>query len=236
MILAGKRSPEKKDIEAAILDEGFMYLEIHLDDFHLENTDAIKENIIKTIEHLEKKEHTIVIISFHTPHFDTSHPEYLKKTIDLARHFNAYTIFHSNKLTVEETLDIAKQISSADKTMLILENKTTMDIKSTVHNFIPDYDIALDIAHLYRASHNIYQDFELLMTSFRNKIKLIHLNDSTKHQDGLALGDGDIDIETIAAIIKKTGFSGPIIIETPTKSQQDSKEKFEKILSKVQEL
>lgn len=233
MILAGKRSPEKKDIEAAIIDEGFMYLEIALDDFHLENIEAIRDIIISTREHLEEKGHTLVIISFHTPHFDSSHPEYLKKTIDLARHFNAYTVFHSNKLTLEETLDIAGQISPADKSMLILENKTTMDIKSIVHNYVPDYDIALDIAHLYRASHNIYQDFELLISSFKNKIKLIHLNDSTKQQDGLPLGDGDIDIETIAAIIKKTGFSEPIIIETPRESQQDSKEKIEKILAKV---
>ncbi len=233
MILAGKRSPEKKDIEAAILDEGFMYLEIALDDFHLENTEAIRDIIISTREQLKEKGHTLVIISFHTPHFDSTHPEYLKKTIDLAKHFNAYTIFHSNKLTLEETLDMAKQINPDDKNMLLLENKTTMDIKSIVHNYVPDYDIALDIAHLYRASHNIYQDFELLISSFKNKIKLIHLNDSTKQQDGLPLGNGDIDIETIAAIMKKTGFSEPIIIETPRESQQDSKEKIEKILSKV---
>lgn len=233
MILAGKRSPEKKDIEAAVLDEGFMYLEIALDDFHLENTEAIRDIVINTIERLKEKKHTLVIISFHTPHFDSAHPEYLKKTIDLAKHFNAYTIFHSNKLTLEETLDIARQISPDDKNMLLLENKTTMDMKSIVHNYIPEYNIALDIAHLYRASHNIYQDFELLMTSFKDKIKLIHLNDSTKQQDGLALGDGDIDFQTIAAIIKKTCFNGPIIIETPTKSQQDSRENIEKILSKV---
>lgn len=230
MILAGKRSPDPKEIEAAVLDDGFMYLEIALDEFHLENMEAIKETIIKAREDLKKIGKTLVIISFHTPHFGNNHPEYLKKTMDLAGHFNAYTVFHSNRLTLTETLDIAKQVNSVEKSALLLENKTTMDMKSIVHSLVPDYNIALDIAHLYRASHNIYQDFELLISSFKNKIKLIHLNDSTKQQDGLPLGDGDIDFQTIAGILKKSCFSEPLIIETPRESQQDSREKIEKIL------
>lgn len=225
MILAGKRTPEQLNITDSVLD-GFTHLELHLETKHLDNIEIAKKNIQTAIDELEKMNKPLTIVSMHTPHFHKDQEEYLKKTLELATHFNAYAIFHSNQLTVTETLDIAKR-HACDR--LILENKTNMDLQSIVHNILPSHNMALDIAHLYRGSQNIYHDLEILITTYKKKIKIIHLNDATKEKDGLPIGDGIIDFPTIMNILKKTGYNDPIIIETPPVTQLESKEKIEKL-------
>ncbi|MFH1432468.1 MAG: TIM barrel protein [archaeon] len=225
MIMAGKTTPEHLKITNSVLD-GFSHLELQLETKHLDNIGVAKENIQTAIDELEKMNKPLTIVSMHTPHFHNGQEEYLKKTLDLSRHFNAYAIFHSNQLTIEETLDIAKR--HADD-RLILENKTNMDLQSIVHNILPHHNMALDIAHLYRGSQNIYHDLEILITTYKKKIKIIHLNDATKEKDGLPIGDGVIDFPTIMNILKKTGYKEPVIIETPPDTQLESREKIEKL-------
>ncbi len=228
ILLAGKTTPQYVNLTKAVYS-GFRYFELHLEQRHLDNAEITKENIQTAQEELKKINKTFRIISLHTPHFDKDHPQYLKKTIDLAEHLNAYTILHSTNLTIEETLELAK---TADSDKLLIENKTIMDLKSIVHNIIPYHNMALDIAHLYRASQNLYNDLEILINTYKTRIKLIHLNDSTKQKDGLAIGDGDIDFPTIMHILKKTAYNEPIIIETPPSSQAESRQKIEKLIGR----
>ncbi len=224
MILAGKTTPEYVNLTKAV-HNGFRHLELSLEQKHLNNIEITKENIQTATDNLKKTNKTFEIISIHTPHINKDETEYLKKTQDLAKEYNAYTIFHSTNLTIEETIELAKTM---DQNHLLIENKTTMDIKSIVHNILSHHDMVLDIAHLYRASQNIYNDLEILISTYKNKIKLIHMNDSTKQKDGLPIGDGDIDLPTIINILKKTAYAEPMIIETPTSTQAESKQKIMK--------
>lgn len=230
MILAGKSTPEHDNITKAVMN-GFNYLELQLDTKHIDNIEITKKNIEKAQQELKKINKTFRIISIHTPHFDKEHPKYLYKTIEFSKQFKAYTIFHSKELTLIDTLAIAKTVES-DR--MILENKTTMDMKSIVHNIISTHGLALDIAHLYRASQNIYNDLEILLETFKKNIKLIHMNDSTKIKDGLAIGDGDIDFPTIMQIIQKTKYTESMIIETPPDSQEESRKKIERLIGGTQ--
>lgn len=226
IILAGKTTPEYVNLTKAV-HNGFRHLELALEQRHLNNIEITKENIRTAIEELKKTNKTFEIISIHTPHINKNETEYLKKTQDLAKEYNAYTIFHSTNLTIEDTIELAKTI---EQDHLLIENKTTMDLKSIVHNILPYHDLVLDIAHLYRTSQNIYNDLEILISTYKNKIKLIHMNDSTKQKDGLPIGDGDIDFHTIINILKKTAYTEPMIIETPQSSQPESRQKIQKLI------
>ncbi len=226
LILAGKTTPEYVNLTKAV-HNGFRHMELALDKRHLNNLEITKENIQTAIDELKKTNKTFEIISIHTPHINKDETEYLKKTQDLAKKYNAYTIFHSTNLTIEYTIERAKTM---DSDHLLIENKTTMDLKSIVHNILPYHVMVLDIAHLYRASQNIYNDLEILISTYKNKIKLINMNDSTKQKDGLPIGDGDIDFPTIISILKKTAYTEPMIIETPPSSQAESRQKIMKYM------
>lgn len=222
IIIAGKRAPEFKQLVAAI-HEGFENLELYLEEKHLDNFGFLVDNILLAQKEAAKVlNRKLNIVSIHTPHTDKI--EYFNKTVELAKKFDAWIIFHSYKINIMADFLDSGKIEKYDK--IAIENSTTFDIKDiTKHILGRGYFLCLDTAHFYMGAKNFANELDLLLENYADKIRIVHLADAIKTKDGLAIGDGDIEFGTLCTKLASSGMNGIITIEVPVEKQLESWQK-----------
>ena len=213
MLIAGKCPPES-DALAAAADRGFEAVELYLERHHLEPV----EETIDTVRSSD-----VQVVSVHTPHVPLAERECLDRTDRLAAACNAYVVFHSRYINHVDTADV-EQLTL--RSPYGYENKTGVSSRHLRHMILrPGHDLVLDVAHLFMAEHEYRQELESLLMEYSDQIKVVHLCDSTPTQDGLAFGEGDIDMEATAQLLDRC-FEGTIVLEVMPNHQRAALETF----------
>jgi len=212
MDIIGKIILENKKIEQVSKD--FNVVEAGLEKNNL-------DNIEKALNMLRNS--GLSIYAVHTPHITVDEIEYFKKAETVAKEFNALLVFHSNKLPITYYLKII-DILTYDK--VSIETNPGISINA-IENFIlkKGKKFCLDIAHLYISSDtNFYSDLKYLVDKYKNQINHIHISDSTKFEDNLPVGEGEIDFKKVMNIIRICNCKA--VIEVMSKYQKDGRDKI----------
>lgn len=215
MIVAGKCPPESEELEEA-KEKGFDSVELYLEKEHLE----MFEETVRTIENSP-----VDVVSIHTPHVHLENRGYIVLADQLAQRLDAYLVFHSQYLHHThipklEELDIVADYG--------YENNPGVS-RTFLKNGILDrgHDMVLDTAHFYLGDHD-YTDLESFLESHEDQINLIHLCDSSDSRDGLAFGEGEMDMEQTCRVIDESGFDGILVLEVMPEDQADALEKWKR--------
>lgn len=218
MIITGKCPPEEEELEK-VKERGFDKVELYLQKKHL-------NNIHETLRTLEKSD--VDVVSVHTPHVHLDDKGYITLADQLAQEIDAYLVFHSQYMHHTHIPDLERlEIESKYG----YENNPGVS-KTFLQNAIIDqgHDLVLDTAHFYLGDHTPADLKEFLDTNM-DQINLIHLCDSSDLKDGLAFGDGVMDMEKICQIIYESEFDGILVLEVMPERQKDALEKLEQYTS-----
>lgn len=214
--VAGKCEPEADALRTAA-DRGFDAVELYLERQHL---DALEE----TVEVVEDA--AVSAASVHTPHVTPEEHEYYELTDRLAVELEAYLVLHSKYVMhvfAPEMEAIGFDAAHGH------ENNTGASVMHLEEMILArDNDLVLDTAHLYTAEREYHDALEYLLSTYPDQIGLIHLTDSTRRDDGLPFGDGEIDLAATVETIRKSDFDGPIVLEVMPEAQTAARHAFER--------
>ena len=211
MEIVGKCPPEKEEL-GKMEDRGFEKIELYTERKHFDNI----EDTLKTVKNSD-----LEIVSVHTPHV---HIDDDKAYFWLADYFcnklDAYLVFHSQYLhhthipRIEE-MDIKSNYG--------YENNPGIS-RSYLENCIlkKGHEMVLDTAHLFMAEEDFYEELEHILEAYDSQIDVMHICDSTKTDDGLAFGEGEMDMERTAEIIADSEFDGILVLEVMPRDQEDA--------------
>ncbi|WP_342210793.1 sugar phosphate isomerase/epimerase family protein [Halorhabdus rudnickae] len=214
--VAGKCPPEADALQAAA-DRGFDAVELYLERDHLEDIPAVARTV---------RQSPIAAASVHTPHVTPDEHAYYERADDLAVALDAYLVLHSKYVMHVFAPDVEAIGFSAPHGH---ENNTGASVLH-LEEMILDRgtDLVLDTAHLYTAEREYQSALEHLLTSYPDQVGLIHLTDSTRRDDGLPFGEGDIDLEATVETIRESAFDGPIVLEVSQDAQAAALDAFER--------
>lgn len=213
MIVAGKAPPEREELEEAN-QRGFDCVELLVRKEHLDDLDELVEIV---------EDSDVDAVSVHTPHVTLDEAEYFRRADELALRLDAFLVFHSQfmhhvHIPEMEELELESPMgyeNNPGSSMRVLE--------STILE--PGHDLVLDTAHLYIAEENYLSHVERLLDDHPDQVPLIHLSDSTRTEDGLGFGKGEMDMERLCRMIDSS-FDGILVLEVMPWDQQDALERW----------
>ena len=210
--ILGKAPPESSELQKAA-DAGFEAVELYLEEKHLErmsqSADAVNES-------------EVAVESVHTPHMARDELEYLTLTDDFAQEIDAdYMVIHPGAIPTNDVAGIEREFefetphgyeSGMGESLHFIEN-AILDHEEV------DMEFVFDVAHVYGGTPAYRRVVRTLLTEPHvNSIGLIHFCDSTATDDGLAIGEGDIDVEWLADQIRRE-YDGPVVLEVNGEDQ-----------------
>lgn len=218
MIVAGKCPPEPDRLEAAE-QRGFKHVELYLEKKHLNSLEDSIRNV---------QESGVEAVSIHTPHVHLENRGYFILADQMARELDAYLVFHSQyfhhtHIGQLEKLNIRSEYG--------YENNPGAS-ETYIQKAIIDkgYELVLDTAHFFLGDHSP-EDLGNFLDKNLESIKLIHLCDSSWTQDGLAFGEGEMDMKTVSKTIAESGFDGILVLEVMPEDQEAARQKWERYTS-----
>lgn len=219
MIVAGKCPPEKEELEAAA-ERGFDSVELYLEKDHLE----MFEKSLREAENAD-----VEVVSIHTPHVHLENHGYIVLADQLAQELDAYLVlhsqyFHHTHIPKLEQLEINSDYGYENNpgvAQTFLENGIIRK----------DHELVLDTAHFYLGDHN-YTDLDSFLRRHLEQINVIHLCDSSGSQDGLAFGEGEMEMQETCQVICDSGFNGILVLEVMPEDQRDALEKWKSYTGK----
>lgn len=220
MEIVGKCPPEREELEK-MEDRGFEKIELYTERKHFDNIEGALETV---------RDSDLEVVSVHTPHV---HIDDDKTYFWLADYFckklDAYLVFHSQYL---HHTHIPKIEEMSINSNYGYENNPGIS-RSYLENCIlkEGHEMVLDTAHLFMGEEGFYEEIEYILDSYVDQIDLIHLCDSTKTEDGLAFGDGEIDIHRTAEIIEKSEFEGLLVLEVMPRDQEEALDVVNDVMS-----
>jgi len=220
MEVVGKCPPEPEELEKA-QQRGFEKVELYTQKKHFDNID-------ETLETVRSSE--VEVVSVHTPHVHIDDDKaYFWLADYLCSKIDAYLVFHSQY--IHHTL-IPKLEEMDIKSEYGYENNPGCSIRHVEENILKEgHEMVLDTAHLYMAEKNYVEEIERILEEYGDQINLIHLCDSTKEEDGLAFGKGEMDMEKTAQVIDNSEFEGTLVLEVMPKDQKEAREKLEEYIN-----
>lgn len=218
MIITGKCLPEKEELKAA-RERGFENVELYLEKKHL-------NNLQETLRTLEKSD--VEVVSIHTPHVHLDNKGYMLLADQLAQELDAYLVFHSQYMHHTHIPNLEKLEIESEYGY---ENNPGVST-TFLENAIIDsgYEMVLDTAHFYLGDHTPEETKKFLEQNV-DQISLIHLCDSSNTKDGLAFGEGVMDMEKICQIIDESDFDGILVFEVMPEHQKEALQKWKKYTS-----
>ncbi|EHK01178.1 Xylose isomerase domain protein TIM barrel [Candidatus Haloredivivus sp. G17] len=217
MEVVGKCPPESAELEAAE-ERGFDKVELYTTREHFDNLEKTLEDV---------KEADVEVVSVHTPHVHIDNDKaYFWMADYLCREIDAYLVFHSQYMHHAHIPQLEELKIKSDYGY---ENNPGASKEHITANILEkDYQMVLDTAHFFMAEENYLEEIEGLLDSYGDQIDLIHLCDSTMTDDGLAFGEGEMDMEAVSRIIDESGLDGILVLEVMPEDQRDAREKFER--------
>lgn len=215
MMVAGKCPPEEEELRAA-KQRGFESVELYLEKRHLDSFDETLESC-RTAE--------VEIVSIHTPHVTIHEKGYFEKAGELAEELDAFLVFHSQFLHHVNIPELERDVSiNADYGY---ENNPGISAHA-IENLIlgRGHRMVLDTAHLYIAEKDFSTALEQFLDNHSDMIGVVHVCDSTKLEDGLGFGEGEIDMERTCKAIAGSDYDGPVVLEVMPEGQTEALEKW----------
>lgn len=218
MRIAGKCPPEPDELESAH-DRGFRYVELYLEKNHLQDIDRTAEIVDNS---------PVEVVSIHTPHVTLQESDYFLKADRLAQRLDAFLVFHSQYMHHVHIPQIEKLDLESDYGYENQPGASQRIIESTVIG--EGHDLVLDTAHFYMGEKDYPKRIKQLLEDPETSIPLMHLCDSTRTEDGLAFGDGEMEMERLCQIIDEE-FDGILVLEVMPDYQEDALEKWRRYTS-----
>ena len=220
MEVVGKCPPEPEELEAAE-ERGFDKVEPYTTREHFDNLEKTLEDV---------KEADVEVVSVHTPHVHVDNDKaYFWMADYLCREINAYLVFHSQYMHHAHIPQLEELKIKSDYGYENNPGASKAHLKANILE--KDYQMVLDTAHFFMAEENYLTEIEGLLNNYGGQIDLIHLCDSTMTDDGLAFGDGEMDMKELSQKISESGFDGILVLEVMPEDQKDARGKFEKYIS-----
>lgn len=215
MIIAGKCPPEREELEDA-KERGFDQVELYLEKEHLDRFEESIENV---------KESDLEVVSIHTPHVHLENRGYIVLADQLAKRLDAYLVFHSQymhhtHIPKLEELDIRSDYGYENNPGV---SKTFLETGILNRG----HEMVLDTAHFYLGDHDP-GDLEEFLENHHSSLSVMHLCDSSESVDGLAFGEGVMDMEAVCKVIDESEFDGILVLEVMPEDQEDALEKWKR--------
>jgi sugar phosphate isomerase/epimerase len=209
MLVAGKCPPEPDALRAAA-DRGFDAVELYLRTDHLDEMD----DALAAVDNAP-----VEVASVHTPHCALSETAYFRAADELAVALDAYLVVHSvhvnlSRLSTIEELDLESPHgyeNHAGTSPRYLES-------AILHR---GCDLVVDTAHLFMADSACRAELARLLDEYGSQIRLVHLNDATRYEDGLPFGDGEVDMRGVTRLLKRR-FDGIVVLEVMPADQREA--------------
>jgi len=165
----------------------------------------------------------------HTPHVEWPEDKQLfQQSISLAQLVGAQVCIHSSYVSPVLASEIDTELSIP----------VTHGYESSLGHsyefirnvlFEKDLPFIFDTAHFYTGNPDNYlETVEKLLTQHSENISLVHFCDSTKSDDGLALGEGELPIDELWSLIQRK-YHGPVTLEVDPDDQLDALEYVKKL-------
>lgn len=218
MIIAGKCPPKPEELRDAG-EKGFENVELYLEKRHLDNM----EESVRSVQNSK-----VDVVSVHTPHVTLEEKQYLVKASELAARLSAFLCVHSHQIQYchfekIQHLDYVSRHGFENQ-----PGQSSWYFRNAVLE--QDFDAVLDIAHLYMAEQKFYKKLEQVLAEYTRQIEVVHLCDSTRIEDGLGFGQGEIDMERSCRIISGSQFDGTVVLEVMPEEQMEALEKWKEYI------
>jgi sugar phosphate isomerase/epimerase len=218
LLVAGKRSPDP-DALADAASDGFERVELYLERRHL---DAFDETLSVC------RRAAVDVASVHTPHVGHDEVAYFRRADDLADALDAVLVVHStrtNLVAIPEILD------ATDFDAPFGFENSTGHSEFHVRNAVLDagHDLVLDTAHLYTAEREYLDSLERLLGERGDRIPVVHCCDGRRLRDGLAFGEGSMDMRAVVAALRELLDDALVVLEVPTDRQGAALERYESL-------
>lgn len=219
LLVAGKRSPDPEALADAAAD-GFERVELYLERAHL---DAFDETLAAC------RRATADVASVHTPHVAPDEAAYFRRADDLADALDAFLVVHStrtNLVAIPEILD------AVDFSAPFGFENSTGHSEFHVRNAILDAgrDLVLDTAHLYTAERDYLDSLARLLDDHADRIPVVHCCDGRRVRDGLAFGDGTMDMQAVVSTLRERLEDAIVVLEVPTDRQAETLDRYESLV------
>jgi sugar phosphate isomerase/epimerase len=209
--VAGKAPPESDELQRASA-QGFDFIELYIEQTHLQDIDA-------TISNIEQS--AVEVVSVHTPHVPIDEPEWLRRSDELAYELDAYLVVHSNRIIHTFIEDLEELKFQSDYGYENNPGVSERHIRSMILD--QGHEFVLDTAHLYMAESDYITKVKQFLKRDKAQIKVIHLCDSNLTKDGLGFRDGNMDMKELAQIIGES-FKGVLVLEVMADKQIEARD------------
>ena len=199
MELVGKSAPDPKSLRAAA-ERGFDAVELYLTAERLDDLTAVRTAV---------GDSPVGAATVHTPHVQPDDPLF-GRADDLAEALDAYLVVHSQYAQHTHVPDLERHGFRAPYGY---ENNPGAS-RYHLENLVLErgHDLVLDTAHLYTAEASYLDALEALLTGYGEQISVVHLNDATLVEDGLAIGAGEVDLQETTRLLDRQ-FEGSVVLE-----------------------
>lgn len=218
MDLVGKCPPDSESLEAAA-SRGFDRVELYL-------TAADLEDVAATAETVERS--PVEAATVHTPHAVPEDAEPFRRADELARALDAVLVVHTKYAQHTHTDLLASHGFEAPHAFENNPGAGVFHLRNLL--FEAGHDLVLDTAHLYTAEASYLDALAELVTTYGDRIPVVHLNDATRTTDGLAVGDGEMDLAATTRVLDRS-FEGIVVLEVMPEDQWAAKQAVEGWLS-----
>lgn len=220
MHFIGKSAPTTSRLAEAH-DRGFDAIEVYLTTTDIAHFDETADALSNA---------AVDIISIHTPHVTIDQLAYLRRTDELAQHFNATLVIHSGKIGWWDIPAIEALDLNADRAYENPPGVTTNYTERCL--FDQNHRLVFDIAHHALGHNHSEQAITDFLANYATHIDIIHYCDATEHKDGVPFTQGLLDRKEILTAID-THYDGPVVVEVFPEHQQDELEATQAALNEL---
>ena len=206
MDLVGKCAPDPDALDAAAA-RGFDRVELYLP--------ATPDDVGATAATVQRA--PVDAASVHTPHAVPEDGDAFRRADDLATRLDAYLVVHSQYAQHTHTPQLEAHGFEAPHGYENNPGASVFHLERQL--FDPGHELVLDTAHLYAAEAGYLEALERLLTTYGDRIPVVHLTDGTRTRDGLAIGRGDIDLETTVQLLERH-YDGVVVLEVMPDDQR----------------
>ncbi|MFC6864854.1 sugar phosphate isomerase/epimerase family protein [Halomicroarcula sp. GCM10025817] len=210
MDLVGKCPPNSDALDAAAA-RGFDRVELYLSQAAVEDVEATAATVERA---------PVGAASVHTPHAVPEDGDAFHRADDLATRLDAYLVVHSQYAQHTHTSQLEAHGFAAPHGYENNPGASVFHLERQL--FDPGHELVLDTAHLYAAEADYLEALERLLRTYGDRIPVVHLTDGTRTQDGLAIGRGDIDLETTVQLLERH-YDGIVVLEVMPDDQLEGR-------------
>ncbi|MBV0925066.1 sugar phosphate isomerase/epimerase [Halomicroarcula limicola] len=210
MHLLGKCPPDPAELASAA-ERGFESVELHLRSEHLEDVAATAETVGRS---------PVDAAAVHTLHARPDEERPFRRSDELARRLDALLVVHSQYALHTHVDDFEAYDFAAPHGYENNPGASAFHLENLL--LARGHSLVLDTAHLYLSEADYEGALSTLLRDHGDRIPLIHLNDATRTEDGLAFGDGEMDLERTARLLDEN-YDGPVVLEVMPDAQADAR-------------